>query len=594
MRAEHPTGWSDAAFAVAALLLPLVLLVPVLRLDQADLAVPLDYDGDALFSASLVQNLAETGAWAETPRLAAPEGLRLLRLLVWLTGSWAVAFNLFYVVSFPLASLSAFLVFRALGFSRGPSLVSAVLFAFLPYHFLKGARHLSLASYCSLASYWMVPPALLLALRLWTGRRMFPPRAAGGTAAAAVLLLCVASGPVYYALFGAMVLGVSGMVAALRDRTARPVVETALALALVGVTLAAHLAPSLAWRLEHGENVGVARRPTEAQIFALQIAPMVLPVADHRIPFLADARAAWNRSSPGAGVNHAEWSSLGSIGTVGFLLLLAAAVGVFPGAGRGRQLLRAAGGLTVALLVIASTGGFGSLFAFALPEIRVYARLGLLIAFLSLLAVTWLVERALEGRGRRTATAILASILVVGVADQTNPAAVPDHAGLRSTRRSDLSFFGAIEARLAPGAMVYQLPWVSFPEARPVNGMSCSDPIRAYLSTERVRWSHGAVRGRPGAAWRKEISSLPIPRLVAAVSARGFDGIVVDRAGTADAGRSIEESLAALLGAPLVSPDGRFSFFRTHGREASAREAPGLRRFASNDSRGSSERRSGP
>jgi phosphoglycerol transferase len=109
--------------------------------------------------------------------------------------------------------------------------------------------------------------------------------------------------------------------------------------------------------------------------------------------------------------------------------------------------------------------------------------------------------------------------------------------------------------------MVVSLPYEPFPE--PVQGLRDPyEPAKAFLHTDDLRWSYGAMRGRPE-DWAAENTSKPAPELVAAARAEGFAGILLDR--EADAARSdaLEAELRAAVGAePERSPDGRFAFFR--------------------------------
>jgi hypothetical protein len=57
-----------------------------------------------------------------------------------------------------------------------------------------------------------------------------------------------------------------------------------------------------------------------------------------------------------------------------------------------------------------------------------------------------------------------------------------------------------------------------------------------------------------------------------AISAIGFTGIVLDRAGYSDADRQrLETEIAALAGEATASPDGRYAFFDLRAYSASVR-----------------------
>jgi phosphoglycerol transferase len=88
------------------------------------------------------------------------------------------------------------------------------------------------------------------------------------------------------------------------------------------------------------------------------------------------------------------------------------------------------------------------------------------------------------------------------------------------------------------------------------------DPARGYLHSKTLRWSWGAMRGRPEQDWQPYLYDTPLPTLLPEIVAGGFDGIWVDRNGYTDSGRALERSLRSLVHVrPLVSSDKRFVFF---------------------------------
>src|SRR5688572_8940793 len=69
----------EVAAAAAVAILAMVLLVPVMRLDNASARVPFYYSlrGDGLFYGMTVRSIAEDGDMPAVARLGAPEGLDL-------------------------------------------------------------------------------------------------------------------------------------------------------------------------------------------------------------------------------------------------------------------------------------------------------------------------------------------------------------------------------------------------------------------------------------------------------------------------------------------------------------------------------------
>ena len=109
--------------------------------------------------------------------------------------------------------------------------------------------------------------------------------------------------------------------------------------------------------------------------------------------------------------------------------------------------------------------------------------------------------------------------------------------------------------------MIYQLPYMSFPEAGYVNRMVDYDPARGFLISDDLRWSYGAMRGRPGGEWQRRVAELPVRQLLDTLKQSGFAGIWIDRFGYKDAAASITAALQGALGVePLHSAGSRFLF----------------------------------
>ena len=111
------------SLVVAAL--AIVASVVLLRLWDADLGVPFSDTGDAKFYAGVTKSLDEGGWYLENPKLGAPFGSQLYDLPLGgenlqmaalkgltLVAGWATAYNLYFLLGFPLTAAVAFVVAR--------------------------------------------------------------------------------------------------------------------------------------------------------------------------------------------------------------------------------------------------------------------------------------------------------------------------------------------------------------------------------------------------------------------------------------------------------------------------------------------------
>jgi phosphoglycerol transferase len=224
---------------------------------------------------------------------------------------------------------------------------------------------------------------------------------------------------------------------------------------------------------------------------------------------------------------------------------------------------------TVIAFLIGTVSGISLVFAYLVsPQIQAWNRISIFIAFFAIAAIALLldalVERIRVRRGGPVLVGIvLSSVLLIGLYDQSNTKPfVPNYSAARDEYTNDAAFVRVIDDELPSQAQVFQLPYVPFPETDPPNKMIAYDFLRPYLHDNDLRWSSGAVRGRPEAEWQANLADKPTEDLVDTVITKGFDGVYIDRKGYPDHAAELEGELGDLLKVePVVSPDGDKSFF---------------------------------
>lgn len=131
--------------------------------------------------------------------------------------------------------------------------------------------------------------------------------------------------------------------------------------------------------------------------------------------------------------------------------------------------------------------------------------------------------------------------------------------------------------------MIFQLPYVPFPEYPPVNRMSDYSHFRAYLHSKDLRWSYGAIKGREVDGWQRMVASMPVDEMLKALSQKGFEGIYLDSHGFEDSGANLMSDIKRVLGTePLVSDNQRLYFFdmTMYNRKMNANSSEGSRRMS--------------
>ena len=531
---------------------------------RRNLSVPLQFSSDSLLALMQSKSTIDNGWWWSNPMLGAPFALDQLaypansnvdQAIVWLAGgmiaSPAAAVNLAWAAIVVLSGIFASWCMRALGISRTSAIVAGTLFALSPYALYRNIDHFWMVIY-------LVPFPCAVALLLASGR--IGDRFATSGSGIALLAGCALLGfnYVYYAFFACFLLALATAIGWLTSRRTRLAAIGALAVGLIAGTTALNLAPSLySWSLQGRPLILRDKAPAESEVYGLKIRHLVSPGFLHRFP---PFRAWTSKESAAQFPLETEnmTSRLGLVGTIGFLALLALLL--VPGEAHrfgDQRLLQSASGLTIAAVLLATIGGFGSLFSLLVtPEIRAYNRICPFIEFFALVAVALALDSLFRSRRARTIAAALT--LGLGLADQRT-AALPlnlSYAGIASEIPPLETFVRRLETRLPPGAKVLQLPFRTYMNDDGVARMKAYDHLKLYMMSRHIHWSYPALSNEQ-VRWQQAAARLDPRQLPRQLAAEGFAAIVVDRYGYADNGSAIAADLGAALGThdPIAQTD---------------------------------------
>jgi phosphoglycerol transferase len=594
-----PVGGRKAvAVYSVAVLLCLIILIWLLKLWQADLRAPLAYYGEANYNALLVKTTIENGWHLDNPAMGAPDVLDLrdvpmgdnnlqfglIKLIGLITRNYGLAINLFFLLTFPLTVASALFVMRRFGVSSAPAVFASLLFTFLPFHFTRGLHHIFLAA------YFLVPLMVLVALWVALGVVSFVDEVSGRLRlklrnrrliASVAICLLMSAGGTYFAYFGCFFLLIAGVLIALRQKNLRFLALPAAMIAIIFGGLVLNLAPSILHVRRQGDTPIIRRQPIDAEIYSFRITQLILPISGHRAALMAKLKAAFNQRQF---INENDDAALGVVGAIGFLSLLGWLLLKKPELWRVEE--DGSGGVISHLSVfnfsavfLGAFGGLGGLIGLILTaKVRAYNRISVYIAFFSLMAVAMLLDQFAQryvttNVSRWAFNLCLTLALAIGVADQFAPRLQPDYTQIKAEFGSDADFVGRMQSSLPSGAMIFQLPVVSFPENPRVAKMLDYDHARGYLHSQTLRWSYGAMKGRPSEVWQKMIAAKPANEMIESIVLSGFQGLYLNRNGYDQNPSLIETEVGGLVGAPrFVSKDGKLIFFDLREFEKRLRE----------------------
>jgi len=576
---------SSSIFAhLIAIALCLITLVYIMKLWYADIKIPFCYFGDALLFNALTKGIIDNGWCLHNPYLGMPIGhemydfplfqpidFMLIKLISIFAHDYAMTVNLYFLITFPLTTLATMLVFRHFKISFSASILGSLLFSFIPYHFLRGVAHLNLSA------YYMIPPMVMVILwvfaepsflfrdkdidKNWLLSKKF--------VIGSLICIFMSFEFIYYPFFSCFLLLIAGMSSCISHRNKYPLLNSFILISIILGGILINMSPTFIYQHENGKNLQVLdRNPAESEIYGLKIIQLIKPVDGHRIASLAKLSDHYSRTAPL--VNENNMASLGLIGSIGFLILIAWAFFIISNKFKYKMcnVLDYLCVLNLSSVLLATIGGLGTIFAYMIfPQIRSYNRISIFIAFFSLFAIVLILSEFALRFERSKKSIIISSVIIcivflVGIYDQTTVSFMPPYDSLKEEYMSDKFFVNSIEAIMPNNAMIFQLPYVPFPQSPPINNMIEFSHLRGYLHSNNLRWSYGAMMGRPGDVWQRAVAGMPTENMLKALSQTGFQGVYIDCYGFEDGGAKLISTLKQNLKVePLISANGRLYFF---------------------------------
>ncbi|WP_019635696.1 hypothetical protein [Paenibacillus fonticola] len=585
--------FKDILVYLAALVIPYLLLYWLLDLQSADLFIPFSYGGDALLTSTLIKGMLDNGWYLVNPFLGTPFNLEMfdfpmadslhfsiMKLISFVNSDPFLVFNIYFLIGFSLTTVTSIFSLRKIGFSRITALVCGLLFSFMPYHFLRGEPHLFLSSYYIIPLFflilvWIFNDSLIekeithdnRIKRIIKSKMFF----------SIIVCLLISSSGVYYAFFSCFFILIASIVLLIKHKRLSSIVAPSLLVITIIFGLLLNLSPSLINTLKNGSNLESAHRSVgESEIYGLKISQLLLPVDNHRIPLLSKGKQLYISQTPHNNENNI--STLGIIGSIGlvtsiFYLLFRT------NKNTKNSILYSLGLLNLLAIILATMGGLGSLIALVIsPQIRAYNRISIFIAFFSIVFLFYFFEQfkanSTNKNKKMIFTALAVFLLLIGIMDQTNKSFRPPYELTKAEFTSDREFIKKIEKALPAGSMIFQLPYVPFPENPPVQAMGDYEHFKAYSHSSNLKWSYGAMKGRKGDIWLRSLQNDSLEEVVKKITVADFSGIYIDRNGYKDNGVELETELKKILGTePIESNNQRLAFYNiTEYRESIKKE----------------------
>ena len=449
------------------------------------------------------------------------------------TSSPTATFFTIYILTFVLDALGMYFLLCRFVKSDLIRTVFSVVASILPYHLMRNFGHLTLSN------YWIVPLGIWLAIFIATLRPGTREGGKGYWQAFAVAAL-VGLGNAYYVFFSLLLMMVAWVCQAATVRVKKNILmSTGMILTTIG-TFYLTLLPGILYSMQNGENIDACNRfPWETSLYGMRLSQLLLP------PPYSTWGTITNYYNDTYGASENSFSTLGIVAVIGLAILVVVTVVRICSGYQFNRVLTVLPLFVLALLLWCSIGGLADLFSLIItPEIRATNRASIFIAIICILAVAMVLDICLARNLKYLRwPLVLILTLIIGFAGC--------YEGLRGRRliayrqqaedinNNIIDFYNEVEASVPAGTMVYEIPFMLFPETPPINNLHDNSQFEAYIYTDTLKWSYGGVRGRDMSAEELWIDEGQSRAFVDGIKEAGFGGVLIFGEAYEDGGEAI-------------------------------------------------------
>ena len=585
-------NWQQYASFLLMILIILGMMYHLMDLGDMKLNIPMQYlGGDDMGVIVNAKMMVEQGWNMTSDRLGAPysvqyydftssmmhnAGLVIMKIFALITRDAAATMNLSYLSIFFIAGIISYFVMRNLKVNCWVNALASSVFALSPYMLYRNIGHIVLTE-C-----YFVPLSILLCLWIYERDDVLVPdknffKRKINYVALLFTFLIANNGIAYYPFFTCFIFMVTAVSKLVKTGKIKEGLRGVIATVMVCFFVVLSILPGKIYTMTHGTNAAAIDRAgfEQAELYGMKISQLFMPVNGHGI--YDKYIDIYNENA--FLVNENSTAYLGIIGMIGFIILMICLFTKKDSALNKR--LGYLSELNITMVLMGTIGGIGAMFSFFIsPMLRGYNRISIFIEYACILAVALLADKLVNVLKARInnkkekkvkynillygMTVVFVCICVFSIWEGCPALVTPAYDTIEAEYTSDKEFVEAIEDELAPGSMIYQLPYHKYPEDGPVNDMADYHLYIGYLHSNTLKWSYGSIKGREEDEWNESVSEMKYEDMVSYLKEQGFAGIYVERrAYTEEELTELENTLEAITGSkPLESNNNNLSFFK--------------------------------
>lgn len=552
-----------------------ILLAMLYRWDSYDQYIPIGYGGGDTMSSIINSRLLNEQLWfAQRPRMGAPDGtdtydipasllhnadLVVLKFCNIITADPMFAYNLSIYFMHYIAAIIAFFVFKELGIMRWLATCVSIVFGFMPYIAMRIAHYQLIAIY-------FVPLTVLLCIWLFERQDVLRPgkgffKNKRNIWSLVFIVLIANNGIAYYPFFSCYLLGVVAIIKLLQTKKIKSMIPSIVAIMGICFCIILEMVPMFIYHMQNGRNaVAVVREGfIGAEMYEMKLMQLFMPSNSKLASVFSERIEQYNNLTPTVTENTTSY--LGIFAIVGMLALI-----IYFFVRKTDAITKRIHFLSVLLLFmlfLVAGNGIGVAFTlFVSDSIRGYCRGVVFIFFIILLGFAHIIQELCSGNREKMIKGFTIALAVVSLWESipfSNEALLSD----TEVYYSDRDFIQTIEANVEAGSMIYQLPYLPYPEGGLIRELEDYDLSIGVALSDTLKWSFGSIKGRKTDCLLKELSELDIDVQISRVKELGFAAIYIDRrAYTKEEYEKLEREIEYVVGSKkFISRDEKLVCF---------------------------------
>lgn len=585
-------------YLIVSVLVTLNIIAVTYRFWNLRFDVPALLNSDGWLGSAMIKGIYENGFIGAyfIDRMGAPLGTcNIIEMPMWdmisiiecsilchVCSSYTVVQHLYYLLSYPLVCITMFILCIKLTNNNMLRLIMSVAFAITPYHFCRGYLH------GSLSNYYIIPVIIYICILLIENEYcgLFPKAYKSSWMKKTVYFLaifCIGISNIYYAFFALLCFTISILIKWINSGNWKCLIKEGLSLLLCVISVVIGILPNIVYTSLISNNQDIlVRFASDTEYYSLKFIQLILPCMYNNVKFLHDITYEYNSNT--YFLNESVYSSLGLIGTIGFLFACGyivliivnkcsmvrsnkevSTVSFFEMKNQCRIIYFSF--IILTLFIYCSVGGLNVIVSYYITSvIRSLTRVSIVIACISLCIVTIILSEIVKHIDTKTKKIIfwcIVSLICLFVIYSEVDYKDADYR--KETIEMDLvlkDFYSRVENDAYESANIFNIPYLPFPEGGKRGDMICYDQASGYLYTDTLRWSFGNMRGSNDFNKFASIDNCMSSRFIDLIKDNGFQGICIDTYGYEDRGLDIIAYYSDTLGlVPIVSGDGRLYYY---------------------------------